>query len=582
MKYFLLFLICSGLSFSQSTNMGNDKERFGSEVNTYTEKAEKIGNVFFNNQNQFKQESFGGNVSNVTSDKVRSFTTVTEEDEPNKGRIWSIFGIENPDPTMPDLIKVSYSDDNGASWTGYQAGILNANQVLYPDQIDAEIVGKTFDPTQDKYLYIAYTYATGSYVSGQKKTGIYVINTTNGVGGLYSLNFPGGADNQYYDLRVTSDNEKYFDLPFVYFVCTIDSTLPGGDIVCMQRMARITDPFNFLNNSAVMYRVAPLEQYITVSGAIACRGHSDIVFLPVPTDKLYYSLSHLNSDGIWINNTLVWGPNTSEVPHHVDIGMTITDHKMAASFDDDVAQIMLLATRGVSGSSDDLVSYKLDMRMYSSQFAVISSGTGGAIPREPKIVSPRYVNDDYRVSYMMNIGSNPDHADSILFVKSIKAPGNQWGTTSRVSLRTGTHNWRSKYSAVGIKLNSADNTLVFWSQDLGGFGFVGSELWCTFNSGTPTGVDDNEITPSDFSLSQNYPNPFNPTTTINYSILKLSNVVIKVYDVLGKEAATLVNEEKPAGTYEVEFDASKISSGVYLYKLQAGSFVETKKMILIK
>jgi hypothetical protein len=283
-----------------------------------------------------------------------------------------------------------------------------------------------------------------------------------------------------------------------------------------------------------------------------------------------------------INNTSYIGGNTFEDPHHVDVGMTITDHKMAASFSDNITQIMLIATRGVSGSTDDLVSYKLDMNDYSSQFAVISNGTGGAIPREPKIVSPRYVNDDYRVSYMMNIGSNPDHADSILFVESIKAPGNQWGMPSRVSLRTGGHIWRSKYSSVGIKLNSADNTLVFWSQDLGGFGYVGSELWCTFNSGIPTGVEDKEITPSDFSLSQNYPNPFNPTTEINYSIPAFRNVVIKVYDVLGKEVATLVNEEKPAGSYEVQFDASKLSSGIYLYKLQAGSFVKTKKMILMK
>ena len=84
--------------------------------------------------------------------------------------------------------------------------------------------------------------------------------------------------------------------------------------------------------------------------------------------------------------------------------------------------------------------------------------------------------------------------------------------------------------------------------------------------------------------------PFNPTTTINYQIPELSNVTLTVYDVLGNEIAKLVNEEKPIGSYEVEFDASYLPSGTYFYKLQAGdpstgsgqSFVETKKMTLLK
>jgi hypothetical protein len=91
-----------------------------------------------------------------------------------------------------------------------------------------------------------------------------------------------------------------------------------------------------------------------------------------------------------------------------------------------------------------------------------------------------------------------------------------------------------------------------------------------------------EITPAVFSLSQNYPNPFNPTTTIKYQLPASSKVTLKVYDVLGNEVATLLNEEKEAGTYEVMFEASNYSSGVYIYRLQAGSFIETKKMVLLR
>jgi len=85
-----------------------------------------------------------------------------------------------------------------------------------------------------------------------------------------------------------------------------------------------------------------------------------------------------------------------------------------------------------------------------------------------------------------------------------------------------------------------------------------------------------------YLLLQNYPNPFNPTTKIRYSILQSSNVVLKVFDVLGREIATLVNEEKPAGEYEVQFNAATLPSGIYFYQLSAGEYRETKKMVLIR
>ncbi|MDH3268347.1 MAG: T9SS type A sorting domain-containing protein [Ignavibacteria bacterium] len=91
-----------------------------------------------------------------------------------------------------------------------------------------------------------------------------------------------------------------------------------------------------------------------------------------------------------------------------------------------------------------------------------------------------------------------------------------------------------------------------------------------------------EIAPSVFSLSQNYPNPFNPATIIKYQLPINNFVSINLYDVLGNEVATLVNEEKPAGSYEVEFNASEMGSGVYFYTLRAGEFVQSKKMLLLK
>ncbi|MEO8513043.1 MAG: T9SS type A sorting domain-containing protein [Ignavibacteria bacterium] len=90
------------------------------------------------------------------------------------------------------------------------------------------------------------------------------------------------------------------------------------------------------------------------------------------------------------------------------------------------------------------------------------------------------------------------------------------------------------------------------------------------------------LVPKNFEVKQNYPNPFNPTTTIEYSIPKDAAVSLKIYDVLGKEVATLVNDQKAAGTYILNWNASSYSSGIYFYRVNAGEFTETKKMFLVK
>ena len=101
--------------------------------------------------------------------------------------------------------------------------------------------------------------------------------------------------------------------------------------------------------------------------------------------------------------------------------------------------------------------------------------------------------------------------------------------------------------------------------------------------GIAVGVErENNLLPDEYSLSQNYPNPFNPSTTIKFSVPQQTNVVLKVYDILGSEVANLVNETLDAGNYAISFDASQFASGMYIYKITAGNFVTTKKMMLLK
>jgi hypothetical protein len=112
--------------------------------------------------------------------------------------------------------------------------------------------------------------------------------------------------------------------------------------------------------------------------------------------------------------------------------------------------------------------------------------------------------------------------------------------------------------------------------------YSGNGTFCNAPVDVERENEEDLVIPKEFSLSQNYPNPFNPSTVIKYQLPISSLVILKVYDILGDEVATLANEEKPTGFYEVIFDASRLSSGFYIYKITAGNFVSTKKMILIK
>jgi hypothetical protein len=99
---------------------------------------------------------------------------------------------------------------------------------------------------------------------------------------------------------------------------------------------------------------------------------------------------------------------------------------------------------------------------------------------------------------------------------------------------------------------------------------------------TITGITGNGEIPANYNLSQNYPNPFNPTTKISYAIPKSGFVTLKIFDMLGREVANLVNTEKQAGSYIVDFDASNLSSGIYFYRIDVNGFTDIKKMTVLK
>ncbi|OYV85093.1 MAG: hypothetical protein B7Z63_05985 [Ignavibacteriae bacterium 37-53-5] len=143
-------------------------------------------------------------------------------------------------------------------------------------------------------------------------------------------------------------------------------------------------------------------------------------------------------------------------------------------------------------------------------------------------------------------------------------------------------NHGSSWRAVNTGLTSMNVNALAVSGTTLLAGTSGTGLWIRpVSEMTPVRESPVQI-PATFSLAQNYPNPFNPTTAISYQLSAVSQVTLKVYDVLGREVATLVNEVQQMGTHEVRFDGSRMPSGVYFYRLEAGRFTETKKLILMK
>ena len=170
---------------------------------------------------------------------------------------------------------------------------------------------------------------------------------------------------------------------------------------------------------------------------------------------------------------------------------------------------------------------------------------------------------------------------------------------SELQRKIGTGNWTTVYSGPNrywsdgsINYNPNGTTPVYFRvrvKDSQNLWSLWSELFDTKMLYGEIGVEkknltgnSEEVEPEDYRLFQNYPNPFNPTTKISYSIKEDGFVTLKVYDILGVEIATLVNEPKTAGSYEAEFNAAHLPSGMYIYKLQSGAFTDVKKMMLTK
>ena len=193
------------------------------------------------------------------------------------------------------------------------------------------------------------------------------------------------------------------------------------------------------------------------------------------------------------------------------------------------------------------------------------------------------IDDEGALNILFYDDRNTTSDSTDVFLSRSTDGGNTWAEFSIINSRFkpkpivgGASAYQGDHIAL---LTVGDKLYALWMADYSGI----YQVWLAIIDRNALSVEDGKDVPvSSFALSQNYPNPFNPSTTIRYAIEKESDVRIKVYDLLGNEITTLVNEVKPAGIYEVDFNAGNLPGGVYFYKLTAGKFSETKKLVLLK
>ena len=198
------------------------------------------------------------------------------------------------------------------------------------------------------------------------------------------------------------------------------------------------------------------------------------------------------------------------------------------------------------------------------------------------IINPPYAwfpNEFLTAGYSRYVGGRSGKDTVISTTESVVVPAGSWSncievcamnldSTGKITLRD--YAWYAR--GIGIVMGMRDIPVNQTHTD----------VLMTFRTVVSVKDANPLLTLNRYTLGQNYPNPFNPTTTINYSVAKEGNVRISVYDITGRKATTIVNENKRAGSYSVKFDGANLSSGIYMYRMEAGSYSEARKFILMK
>ncbi|MGB5529782.1 MAG: T9SS type A sorting domain-containing protein [Ignavibacteriaceae bacterium] len=518
-----------------------------------------------NEKTSFIPESIGNTeIFNSGTSIISSIATATEQVGTTAGRIWVSFTIRSSGAA--DTLRLYYSDNHGANWTYYGWGKLGGTDQINIDQMDMEIIENT---TGEKYIWIVYGYRNDAG-TGRWRTGGVIFQTPTFGGQFFALSWPGDdATKRYYRLRITSDNATYPSLAYVYMVSSFDSLTGSGIHLNTQKTLRCTNPYTF--TPTFSYKADKFWWFSSTDGNQRDL-HSDIAFFDNGPDSIIVSFSNVpdSTKLFFAKSNASNGPGTADGAGGFIGGSQPDDHKQFArlsSNGNDNGSVFAVFRQNTNSIWRIKYFRTTNFGNFNSmsQAALQGSVTSHSYP--PDIVGVRNMPKHY---FAWIVNGTPDSLRYIGTTNLGIWPQNVGMMNGQSSLSP------SQGAKPGFRFVNDDSCFAVYSL-LGPY-----DVWAAFGCSGPVSVEDVSVVPDNYSISQNYPNPFNPSTTIKYSIPQASFVKIKVYNTLGQVIAELVNQEIQIGNHEVSFDARNLTSGIYFYRIEAGNFVETRKMILIK
>ncbi len=414
-----------------------------------------------------------------------------------------------------------------------------------------------------KYRYFTHPAITPKM--GWKDNGVNKPNPPTNL--RFEINSSTGKYELHWDKPLPTDNG---DTAFFYVVYRSENSSP--DIKDSSNLFGLTGK-TFLSANDSKYSVTKGSYYV-VTAIDRYSNESEIsnvvsLDLPslIPNKPVLVSPSNGSHD-LGLSATLTWTGDSNSERYIVQVSK---DSSFSSNLELFVAEYKntQLSFRNIVPGEIYYWRVKAFGQVGESQYSDVFSFKSG-VPLPPVLISPAHATYNVSLSPVFTWHPSENASSYRIQVSTVAQINNYFVIDTTVTDTTLASTIillpnKKYYWHVNAQNNYGTS---YWSS---GFGF----------QTTVTSVDDENI-PTEFSLKQNYPNPFNPTTIISYQLPISSHVTLKVFDLLGREVAVLVNEEKSPGNYEVKFNGSNLASGIYFYRLNAGQYSQMKKMILLK
>ncbi len=471
-----------------------------------------------------------------------------------------------------DTMTFLTSTNGGQTWTRNWSTFFGINTDYNANEIDMEIV---YDGTNTwAFIVAGYTDFSAGNV---RRCWLWRYNITTNTSSNTQLVFaPALATNDYYAPRIVSDGSVYqTGGAWVYVIASCDSTYSGSNHWLKQKFGLLTNPFgaitvtyrnpnanggwfyNSTTNAAGKYLSSDIA-YLSNSGTDRVITSFQVDFGSVSTPSAYNIVTAW-SDDYGTSNT----GNFQVAEANPSSGAKIAFTGGGSQYG------ILVYQRQFSGNDWDPYFRFTSNRGSTWSTGGYVDGSGDRQRGRVEVYAP-YGPTSFRVGWNQEVTSTPQ-----AFLQTYDSTSNSFQSATRYQVSNVTAD-TSFGSIRPAKRTGADNCVAIWRALGNAF------TYCSYNCLTTVGVVNNNEIPASFDLSQNYPNPFNPSTSIKFAVPVSGMVKLAVYDVNGREAGILLSEQMNAGTYNVSFDASQLSSGIYFYTLTAGNFTQTKKMMLIK